>query len=65
MIPPGIEPGYQVPETCALSIVLRDHCFRLRENRQLTLVIKMTASETKIENFKISNENDRLFRTDL
>lgn len=24
VVSPGIEPGYQVPETCILSIVLRD-----------------------------------------
>ena len=28
VVPSGIEPEYQVPETCVLSIVLRDQSFK-------------------------------------
>jgi hypothetical protein len=29
VVPPGIEPGYQVPETCILSVVLRDQLLQM------------------------------------
>src|SRR4030095_6906466 len=57
VVPPGIEPGYQVPETCILSVVLRDQLLQMYyiiETKKFSIVhTNESCSSITVSNLKI------------